>query len=267
MVSVAYDSGVASIQLNRPERLNALCKQMLIELNEALDWAEAEDDVRALVLSGSGRGFSSGFDLKEQSSRDLSDLRGLRDALDLDFTTTMRFWHSRKPTIAAVHGPCVAGAFEMALACDITIADGDAVFGEPELRFGAGIVTMLLPWITSPKHAKRIIFSGQDSITAKTALEMGFISEIAEPGRYLDKALAIARNIAKMDPSLVHLTKRAIQQTYDARGLGPSLSGALDIDYVIEAQVSPDKVEFLRIAREQGLQAALRWRANRFEAE
>jgi len=267
MAIAELEAGVATIRLNRPERLNALCKQMLVELNEIMDWAEAEPEVRAIVLCGNGKGFSSGFDLKEQGTRDPSDLRVMRGMLDLDFSTTMRFWDCKKPTIAAVHGPCIAGAFEMALACDMTIASEEAVFGEPELRFGAGIVTMLLPWFTSPKHAKRIILSGQDTISAKTALEMGLVSETVPIGKHLEKAQSIARNIARMDPSLVTQTKRAIQQTYDAQGLHGSLNAALDIDYAIEAQVSPDKAQFMAIAREKGLQAALAWRATRFEAE
>lgn len=239
MVSVEFSSNVASIRLNRPERFNALCKQMLHELNAAMDWAEDQAEVAAIVLSGNGNGFSSGYDLKEQSSRDVSDLRALREFLDYDFETTMRFWHSTKPTIAAVHGACVAGAFEMSLACDITVASEESVFGEPELRFGAGIVTMLLPWFTSPKHAKRIILGGQDSISASTALQMGLISEVTPRGQHLERAMIIARNIAKMDPNLVSLTKRAIQQTYENGGLSAALRGALDVDFVIELKFLP----------------------------
>jgi len=179
----------------------------------------------------------------------------------------MLFWRSSKPTIAAVHGPCVAGAFEMALACDITVASTDAVFGEPELRFGAGIVTMLLPWLTSPKHAKRIIFSGQDNVSAQLAMDMGLVSEVVEVGQQLEKAMRIARNIARMDPDLVQKTKKAIKRTYDIQGMEAALATALDIDHSIESHGSPDKVKFMDIARSGGLQAALAWRADRFEAE
>ena len=77
--------------------------------------------------------------------------------LKLQFDFIMQFWHSPKPTIAAVHGYCLAGAFELALACDITVAAKTTKFGEPEVRFGTGIVAMLLPWITGPKQAKEIL--------------------------------------------------------------------------------------------------------------
>lgn len=259
--------GVAHLQLSRPERLNALSKAMLLEINSAMADAESDVNVRVIVLSGAGKGFSSGFDLKEQMQRRPQGAQVWRDILDLDFSTTMRFWRCAKPTIAAVHGPCVAGAFEMALACDITIAADNAVFGEPELRFGAGIVTMLLPWMTSPKHAKRIILSGQDKVSASMALQMGLVSEVVPEGQHLVTAMRIARNIAKMDPELVLQTKKAIQRTYDIQGMESALAAALDIDHAIESHGSPDKGKFMDIARAEGLQAALAWRAGRFEAE
>ena len=259
--------GVAHLQLSRPERLNALSKAMLLEINRAMAAAESDADVRVIVLSGAGKGFSSGFDLKEQMQRRPQGSQVWRDILDLDFSTTMRFWRCAKPTVAAVHGPCVAGAFEMALACDITIAADNAMFGEPELRFGAGIVTMLLPWMTSPKHAKRIILSGQDKVSASLALQMGLVSEVVPEGQHLVTAMRIARNIAKMDPELVLQTKKAIQRTYDIQGMESALAAALDIDHAIESHGSPDKGKFMDIARAEGLQAALAWRAGRFEAE
>ena len=152
--SILYqvDSGVAQIILNKPDRLNAIDKQTLIEINEAMNSAEANHEARVIVISGNGRAFSSGFDLKAQMDAQPSGVKIWREILDLDFDSTMRFWNSPKPTIAAVHGACMAGAFEIALACDITVASEDAIFGEPELKFGAGIVTMLLPWFTSPKR-------------------------------------------------------------------------------------------------------------------
>ncbi|MFZ9183612.1 MAG: enoyl-CoA hydratase-related protein, partial [Hylemonella sp.] len=132
---------------------------------------------------------------------------------------------------------------------------------------GPAIVTMLLPWMTSPKHAKRIIFSGQDNVSAQLAMDMGLVSEVVQAGQHLDKAMRIARNIARMDPDLVQQTKKAIQKTYDMQGMEAALSAALDIDHAIESQGSPDKVKFMDIARSGGLQAALAWRAQRFEAE
>jgi enoyl-CoA hydratase len=264
--SILYSlsGNVAHMTLNRPDRLNALNKAALLEINEAMDQAEADPEVRVIVVSGTGRAFSSGFDLKAQMEQQPEGSKIWREILDLDFDTTMRFWNSPKPTIAAVHGACLAGAFEMAMACDITIASEDAMFGEPELKFGAGIVTMLLPWMTSPKQAKRIILSADDRISAADALTMGLVSRVVPPGQHLEEAMRTARGIALMDPDLVGQTKKAINRTYDLQGLQSALKMALDIDHTIESHGSPDKLAFMAIARERGMREAIAWRDARF---
>ncbi|GCL63865.1 enoyl-CoA hydratase/isomerase family protein [Pseudaquabacterium pictum] len=255
---------VAQLTLNRPERLNALHAGALHEINAAMDQAEADADVRVIVVSGAGRAFSSGFDLKAQMAQKPEGDAVWRAILDLDFDTTMRFWNSPKPTIAAVHGACLAGAFELAMACDITIADEDATFGEPELKFGAGIVTLLLPWMTSPKQAKRIILSADDRIPAREALAMGLVSRVVAPGTHLTEALRTARGMALMDPNLVAQTKKALNRTYDIQGMPTALRMALDIDHTIESHGSPDKRAFMDIARERGMREAIAWRDARF---
>ena len=261
---VAVADQVAHLTLSRPDRLNALNKAALLEINSALDSLEADAGVRVIVVSGSGRAFSSGFDLKAQMEQRPEGAAVWREILDLDFDTTMRFWNSPKPTIAAVHGACLAGAFELAMACDITIACEDATFGEPELKFGAGIVTMLLPWMTSPKQAKRIILSADDRIPARDALAMGLVSRVVPPGTHVDVALRTARGIALMDPNLVAETKKALNRTYDLQGMQTALRMALDIDHGIESHGSPDKRAFMDVARERGMRAAIAWRDERF---
>lgn len=255
---------VAHITLNRPERLNALNKAALEEINIAMDLAEDNADVRVIVVSGGGRAFSSGFDLKAQMEQQPEGAAVWREILDLDFNTTMRFWNSPKPTIAAVHGACLAGAFELAMACDITIASEDAIFGEPELKFGAGIVTMLLPWMTSPKQAKRIILLADDRISANDALAMGIVSRVVKVGTHIEEALRAARTMALMDPNLVAETKKALNRTYEIQGMPTALKVALDIDHTIESHGSPDKRAFMDIARERGMRNAIAWRDARF---
>jgi enoyl-CoA hydratase/carnithine racemase len=263
-LNVTHHDAVLHIELNRPERLNALSRQVLLELNACLDAAEADSATRAIVISGAGKGFSSGFDLKDQMERRPTGAQVWREILDLDFRTTMRFWDCPKVTIAAVHGPCLAGAFELALACDLTVATEDATFGEPELKFGAGIVTMLLPWMAGPKQAKEIILLGLDRIDAATALRIGFVNRVVPAGMHLVTALQMARTIAVMDPNLVKETKKAINRTYEVQGMHTALKMALDIDHGIESHGSPDKREFMDLARAQGLKAALAWRDARF---
>ncbi len=263
--SVLYrrDGAVAIITLNRPERLNAMDQAMLVDVNEAVDRAEADDEVRAIIVTGAGKGFSSGFDLKAQAANPPTGIEEWRPVLRRDFDTAMRFWHSPKPTVAAVHGPTLAGACEMAMACDITIAAENATFGEPELKFGAGIVVMLLPWIVGPKLAKEIILTGEDAITAKRAQEIGLVNRVVPEGMHLNEAIVVAKRMASMDDILARETKRAINLSYERMGLGAALEAALDIDLLIEGQGMETKRRFLEITREDGLRAAIDWRDRR----
>ena len=258
--------GIARITLNRPGRVNAINSAMLKEIEHVLDEAEADEAVRVIVVSGAGNNFSSGFDLKEQMEKRPEGVKVWRDILDRDFHATFRFWWVSKPTIAAVRGHCLAGAFELALSCDITIAAEDAIFGEPELKFGAGIVTMILPWITGPKHAKEIILTGNDRVTAAEALRMGLVSRVVASGEELASAMTAARTIAAMDPMLVQQSKRAINRAYELMNMREALAAGLDIDLQIEGEGSIDKRQFMDIARKQGLKAALAWREARFTA-
>src|SRR5262249_15707307 len=160
--TIAYRvaNSVAHLTLSRPARTNALNGRMLQEINGVMDLAERDTAVRVVVVAGAGEAFSSGFDLKEQMELRPTGFGQWRPVLRKDFGGMMGLWDCPKPTIAAVRGPCLAGAFELSLACDMTIASETAFFGEPELKFGAGIVAMLLPWLVGPKIAKEIILLG-----------------------------------------------------------------------------------------------------------
>src|SRR5215470_5576517 len=219
--------GVARITLSRPERVNAVNRAMLAELGAALDEAEADPAIRAVIVQGAGAAFSSGFDLKEQMERRPSGLAQWDPILRASFGTVMRFWHCPKPTIAAVRGPCLAGACELALACDMTVAADDAFFGEPELKFGAGIVVMLLPWIVGSKIAKEIILMGADRIPAARAREIGMVNRVVPAAALETTALGMARHIAAIDPTLVKRTKQAINRSLEAQGVLPALEAAL----------------------------------------
>jgi enoyl-CoA hydratase/carnithine racemase len=263
-VSYRCEQGVAVLTLNRPQALNAMNRAMLREICEVLRRIESDDNVRVLVIHGAGRGFSSGFDLKEQMTHRWQGTEAWRRVLDEDHAATVCVWNSRVPTIAAVHGPCIAGAFEFAMCCDLTVSGEDGIFGEPELKFGAGIVTMILPWLVGPKKAKEIIFLGMDRLTARDAEALGLVNRVVPAGQHLDTALALARHIATVDPMLVRETKKAVNRTFDIMGMREALRACLDIDLHIESQGSPDKRAFFDIARERGLQAAFEWRAARF---
>src|SRR5262249_56181411 len=118
------------------------------------------------------------------------------------FGTGMGLWRFPKPTIAAVRGACLAGGCELALACDLTVASEDAFFGEPELKFGAGIVAMILPWIVGPKLAKEIILTGEDRIPAARAREIGMVNRVVPADRLDATALALPHHLPPIHPHL-----------------------------------------------------------------
>lgn len=264
-ITYELERGVVLLTLNRPKALNALNGTMVHELMDAQARFAKDDDARVMVVTGAGRAFSAGFDLKESDAGDKR--KGVlenRALLQLDFDMIMGFWNSPKPTIAAVHGYCLAGACEVALACDITIASEDSFFGEPELRFGAGIVVMLMPWMTGPKQAKELLFTGNDRLPAKRALEIGIINKVVPTGEHVNEAKKMAREIAVMDKEAVVMTKDAIHRAYDAMGMRQALQHALDIDVQITSLDTPDRIKFREVSKRDGLKAALAWRESRF---
>jgi len=261
---VERDGAVMLIRLNRPSRLNAINGVMLDELQAVCDAIEADDGVRAVVLTGDDRAFSAGFDLQDQAA---SPPQGSQwePVLRRDFDTIMRFWTLSKPTIAAVRGAALAGGCELALACDLTIAAENARFGEPELKFGAGIVVMLVPWMTGPKQAKEILLTGLDDIDAAEAHRLGLVNRVVPTAKTLEVALGIARRLAVVDPRVVRRTKAAINETYRIMGMETALEAALAADVLLEGEGSEDKRAFLAVLREQGLKGALAWRDARFD--
>jgi enoyl-CoA hydratase len=262
-ISVHTSDGVAHIEMGRSRQLNAINEQMMNEISTALRALEVDDDVRAIVLSGSGRAFSAGFDLKESAQQQRVTIADWTRVLTADFDFIMQFWSCAKPTIAAVHGYCIGGALELAVACDLTVADVNAVFGMPEVKFGSTAVSLILPWIIGPKFAKELLLTGDDKLDAKRAYEIGLINRMTEPDQHLKVAGDLAKAIANASPLSVQVTKRSINRGVEAAGLQASLRAALDAAILIESAQGPERTEFNRIREQQGLNAAVKWRNSR----
>jgi len=258
---------IALIGLNRPEKLNAINATMIAEINTALDEIEADESILSIVVHGKGRAFSAGFDLQAGIAAKRETEADWQAAIDTDLDLIMRFWHSPKPTIAALHGYVLAGGFEIALACDMSVCDSTNLFGEPEVRFGSSIVALLLPWYVNPKRAKRMLLSGQDRMTADEAQRFGIVNEVVGEGEALSAGIALAREVALMDPDSVRMTKQAINQSYEIMGLSRALRMGADTSVKIETLETELRREFNRILREQGMQAALAWREARLDKD
>lgn len=263
-IKIEIDGPIASLIFNRPEVLNAFHNEAMREIMAALKELSNDKRVRTLIVRGEGRAFSAGFDMKASAGRDMSTIDLVQAQMELQFDFIMSFWDFEKPIIALVHGFCMAGAFEVALACDITIAAQGTRFGEPEVRFGTGIVAMLLPWAVLPKHAKEMLLTGNDKMDAARAHAIGIVNHVVDPDQLVSFGLTMARDIASAAGPSVFFTKRAMNRTYEIMGMRDALKASLDIDIILNSTPSAEKAEFGRLRREQGLKAALAWRDSRF---
>jgi len=265
VVLTEVDGRVGILTFNRPHVLNAFDAPLIEAVGEAMAAFSTDAAIHAIVVRGQGRAFSAGFDLKASAARGTLTSEEWRKTIETDFDFIMQFWDCEKPTVAAVHGFCLAGAFELALACDITVAAEGTRFGEPEVRFGSGIIAMLLPWIAGPKQAKELLLTGSDQISAERACEIGVVNHVVPAGQEFAKAMEIARDIAAAAPLSVRMTKRAINRSYETMGMRQALLAAVETDIFIESSAGPERAEFNRIRKEQGLKAALAWRDARFK--
>ena len=133
-IRLDIDRWVATVTLSMPDKMNALSDELLIEVQHALDRLEADPGIRAAIITGSGRAFSSGFDLSPRE-QPFTTVQDWREHARLGNDTCLKIWRSRLPVIAAVNGYCLGGGCELSMACDITLAADDAQFGEPEIQF------------------------------------------------------------------------------------------------------------------------------------
>ncbi|MEE9217675.1 MAG: enoyl-CoA hydratase/isomerase family protein [Acidobacteriota bacterium] len=252
----------AWITLNRPKQLNALRENLVRELYSALEEAERSEDVRVVVLRGAGRAFSAGYDLVEEAK--IATSQQWRNHLDLDIRTTMKVWDMPKPVIAAVHGYCLAGACELAMACDLTIAAEDAVLGEPEIRFGSGPVTLIMPWVLGLKKTRELLYTG-DTLDAREAERLGMVNRVVPADKLEEEVQKVADKIAKVPPEVMKLTKIPLNRCYEMTGLKEAIAYNLEASSLLNSVQVEEQVEFNSIVRERGLKAALEWRDNRYQ--
>jgi enoyl-CoA hydratase len=150
--------------------------------------------------------------------------------------------------------------------CDLVVASEDAVFGQPEIRFGSAVVAHVLPWLIGARRAKELVLTGFDRLDAPTAQRFGLVNRVVPAGRLAGETHALAQDLARVDPEVMRLTKLAANTAWDHAGFREAMREGVRIGALIEASRSPERVEFERIAAEQGLKAAVRWRDGRFRS-
>ena len=209
-ILIRIEKPIAWIILNRPKKLNALSPQLLKELGEALDELEERDDVRVIILKGSGRAFSAGADVTAFAGVTPIDILKFSRRFQ-ELTLKMQFL--TKPIIVAIHGYALGGGLEIAMSGDIRIASEDAMLGQPEINLGfipgAG-GTQRLPRLVGRSRAKELIFTG-DMIPAQEALKLGLVDRVVPPERLEQEARALALKLAEKPPLALAAAKYAIE--------------------------------------------------------
>ena len=252
------DAGtVRRLVLNRPSKLNAMSGAMVERLSRCLADAAADDAVRVVVIAGSGRAFCAGYDLDDPD--DTHTLAGYLARL-------LEVFDMPQPVIAEVHGYCLAGGCDLMMMCDLAVAADDAVFGQPEIRFGSAVVAMVLPWLIGARRAKEMVLTGRGDITAAEAERIGLVNRVVPGDELRSATMDLAGQLATVDAVTMRLAKRALNRAWEAAGFRRSLAEAVQIGERIEADHAPERDEFERIRRSEGLQAAIAWRDARFES-
>lgn len=211
-ILVETEGAVAIVRLNRPQVLNALSGPLLREVAAALEGFDADDAIRALIVTGNERAFAAGADIKEMAAAGAIEMlsRGRAEVWE-------RLRKLRKPLIAAVSGYCLGGGNELAMVCDMIVAAESARFGQPEINIGiipgAG-GTQRLTHALGKARAMEIILTGRP-LTAQEAFAAGLVTRVVPTEAYLDEARALAAEIAAKPPLAAQLAKDAILKSFD----------------------------------------------------
>ncbi len=203
--------GVAVVTLNRPERLNALNRELLLELRRALEEAEKDPEIRSVVITGSGRSFCAGADVAEFAK----SAAEIREFIELGGSVLEFIENMSKPVVAAVNGHALGGGFELVLACDLVVASSSAVLGSPEVNLGiipGWGATQKLALTVGPAKAKEIVMLGE-ALPAEEALRLGLVNRVVAPERLIGEALELARKLSQKSPTALSIAKTVLSRS------------------------------------------------------
>ncbi|MBW2595843.1 MAG: enoyl-CoA hydratase/isomerase family protein [Deltaproteobacteria bacterium] len=220
--------GIATIKLNRQKVLNAMNKQMWLDIQVALEDAKTDHEVKVLIITGEGRAFSTGADLKDSKDRSLEDYRDYLVELQEASRKIIRF---EKPTIAAINGYALGSGYELGLACDIRIAAEEAKIGSPEARVTSSVTggaMRLVQDLIGPGKAKELLFTAE-YIDGKEAERIGLVNKAVPLDQLMDETMEMAKKMAANSSFSIKVIKRGLNM---ARG---EVSLEALMEYEVEA--------------------------------
>jgi enoyl-CoA hydratase len=260
-VLLETDGAVATLTLNRPERLNTITQQVAQDVRAGLEEAQRDDSVRVIRLKGAGRAFCAGYDIDwgaesmQEAEADrpwdpMADLAMMSRFVD----TYMALWRSPKPVISQVHGFCVGGGTDFALCSDLIVCSEDCRIGYPPARVWGSPTTAMWTYRLGLERSKRLLLTG-DALDGRTAVEWGLASECHPEDELDDRAMALCERVALLPSNQLHMMKVLVNQTIEQMGLttaqliGTLLDGA--------ARHTPEGTAFSQAARSD-VRAAVR---------
>jgi len=234
------EDAVAVITLDRPEARNAQNLPFLAELDDAFMRASDDDEIRVIVLRANGPHFSAGHDIGEENAALFDQVVDMDTGADgfynweqQNYLGMSRRWRDiPKPTIAAVHGKCIAGGLMLCWPCDLIVASEDALLSDPVVRMGVGGVEYHAhPWELGARKAKEMLFTAR-AVTAQDAHRLGMVNHVV-PRDELDKTtMELAQRIATMDPFALKLAKQAVNRTMDTQGQWTAMQAVFDMHHL-----------------------------------
>ncbi len=262
---------IGTITLNRPEKLNAMSRSLLNELEATFEQAKDDSNVKVVLLKGAGRSFCAGYDLAPDDwilSQYGADFDGPVDAVqDREDVTEileywLRLWKFPKPIIAEVQGVCLSGAGELLAMADIVVAAENAKFGHPAGRdLGIPVTLSFWPILIGMRKTKELLFTAKliDGIEAE---RIGLVNQVVPSEELGSAAMAMARDAARTAEVGLRVSKLATNRWFENMGLLASTYSTADLDTFFHQ--SDSYVDFFKIVREQGMHAALDQRAKKF---
>jgi enoyl-CoA hydratase len=246
------EEGVATLTLNRPERLNAITSELIEDLGRALEQAQAQDDVRAILLCGAGRVFCAGYDIgwgaqmmaQAESAKAWDPIADYQQ-MSRFVGAYMALWRSPKPVVAQVHGFCVGGGTDLALCSDLIVCAEDCRIGYPPARVWGSPTTAMWVYRLGLERAKRLLLTG-DALDGRRAAQWGLASEAVPADALPEAAMALARRVARLPANQLHMMKLLVNQAYEQMGLGVTQMIGTLLDGA--ARHTPEGVEFSRRA-------------------
>jgi enoyl-CoA hydratase len=264
-LSLERFGSVLRVTLDRPQRRNALSEELMEELLDLIAAVEEDAATSVLVLRGAGAGFCSGYDIAApQSDGEEAPFSPIRhtQVVRRDGRTFDRLWRMPIPTIAQVHGHCLAAGTDLALSCDLVVCAEDARIGYPATRIGAPATHMWL-YHLGPQWTKRLLLSG-DSITGRKAVEIGFALEAVTAEELDDHVLELATRLSWVPRDLLTVNKHVVNRGLDLMGRTLLQETAATQDVV--ARFSSGTEKFVQTALSKGFKAAVAERDEPFAA-